>query len=77
MKSYDKIRRAIDIVRITHSLYIIDTKSIVNGFRLNFLEVNFGKFWFMILGDKSHYKHILKINSIIAEKNSVIFDFSW
>ena len=76
MKSYNKIRRAIDIVRVSHSLYIVDTKSILNWIRLNFLKANFGKFQFMILGDKSHNKHILKINSIIAETNSVIFDFS-
>ena len=76
MKSYNKIRRAIHIVCVSHSLYIVDTKSILNWFQMNFLKANFGKFQFVILGDKSHSKHILKINSIIAETSSVIFDFS-
>ena len=40
------------------------TKSILNWFRLNSLKANPAKFQFMILGDKSHHKHILKINSI-------------
>ena len=34
----------------------------VNWFRLNSLKTNPGKFEFTILGDKSHHKHILKIN---------------
>ena len=46
---------------------ISDIKSILNWFRLNSLKANPGKFQFMILGDKSHHKHILKINSIKAE----------
>ena len=44
-----------------------DTKSILNWFRLNSLKANPGKFQFMILGDKSHHKHELKINSIKVE----------
>ena len=36
-------------------------------FRLNSLKANPGKFQFMILGDKSYQKPILKINSIIFE----------
>ena len=48
---------------------VSDTKSILNWFRLNSLKVNHGKFQFMILGDKSHHKHELKINSIKVEAN--------
>ena len=44
-----------------------DTKSILNLFRLNSLKANPGKFQFMILGDKSHHKHELKINPIKVE----------
>ena len=49
-----------------------DTKSILNWFRLNSLKANPGKFQFMILGDKSHQKHILKINSIKVEASDDI-----
>ena len=41
--------------------------SILNWFRLNSLKANPGKFTFMILGYKSHHKHVLKINSIKVE----------
>ena len=43
---------------------IFDTKSILNWFRLNFLNANPGKFHFMFLGDTFHRKHISKINLI-------------
>ena len=46
---------------------VSDTKSILNWFRLNSLKANTGKFQFMILGDKSHQKHELKVNSIKVE----------
>ena len=46
---------------------VSDTKSILNWFRLNSLKANPGKFQFMILGDRSHHKHELKINSIKVE----------
>ena len=46
---------------------VSDTKSILNWFRLNSLKANPGKFQFMILGNKSHHKHIFKINSIKVE----------
>ena len=45
---------------------IYDTKSILNWFRFNSWKANPGKFQFMILGGKSHLKHI-KINSIKVE----------
>ena len=51
---------------------VSDTKSILNWFRLNSLKVNPGNFQFMILGDKSHHKHILKINSIKVEASNDI-----
>ena len=37
-------------------------KNILKWFRLNSLKANPGKFQFMIFGDKTCYKHILKIN---------------
>ena len=39
-------------------------KNILKWFRLNSLKANPGKLQFMVLGDKTCYKHILKINSI-------------
>ena len=51
---------------------VSDTKSILNWFRLNSLKANPGKFQFMIPGDKSHHKHILKINSIKVEASDDI-----
>ena len=51
---------------------VSDTKSILNWFSLNSLKANPGKFQFMILGDKSHHKHILKINSIKVEASDDI-----
>ena len=41
---------------------ICTMKNILKWFRLNSLKANTGKFQFMILGDKSCYEHILKIN---------------
>ena len=46
---------------------ICDTKSILNWLRLNSLKANPEKFQFMIFGDKSYHKHILKMNSIKIE----------
>ena len=46
---------------------VSDSKSILNWFRLNSFKANPGKFQFMILGDRSHHKHELKINSIKVE----------
>ena len=46
---------------------VSDAKSILSWFRLNFLKASPGKLQFMILGDKSHHKHVLKINSIKVE----------
>ena len=40
---------------------ISDTKSILNWFRLNSFKTIPEQFQFKNLGDKSHYKHILKI----------------
>ena len=51
---------------------VSDTKRILNWFRLNSLKANPGKFQFMMLGDKSHHKHILKINLIKVEASDDI-----
>ena len=51
---------------------VSDKKRILNSFRLNSLKANPGKFQFMILGDKSHHKHILKINLIKIEASDDI-----
>ena len=51
---------------------VSDTKSILNWFRLNSLKANPGKFQFMILGDKSHHRHILNINSVKVEASDDI-----
>ena len=49
-----------------------DTKSTLNWFRLNSFKANPGEFQFLIFGDKSHYKHELKINSIKVEASDDI-----
>ena len=46
---------------------IFDTKCILNWSWLNSLKANPGKVQLMILVDKSHHKHILKITSIKVE----------
>ena len=48
-------------------IYFLIQKNILNWFRLNSLKANLGKFQFMILRDKPHRKHVLKINSIKVE----------
>ena len=52
---------------------ISDTEIILNWFRLTFLKANLGKFQLMILEDKSHHKHVLKINSIKVEVSDDVF----
>ena len=44
-------------------------KNVLKLFMLNSLKANPGKFQFMILGDKTRYKHILKINSICVQSS--------
>ena len=51
---------------------VSETKSILNWFRLNYLKASPGKFQFLILGDKSHHKHILNINSTKVEASDDI-----
>ena len=51
---------------------VSDTKRTLNWFRLSSLKANPGKFQCMILGDKSHHKHILEINSIKVESSDDI-----
>ena len=48
---------------------ICTMKNILKWFRLNSLKANSGKLQFMILGDKTCYKHILKINSICVQSS--------
>ena len=47
-------------------------KNVLKWFRLNSLTANPGKFQFMILGDKTCYKHILKINSTCVQSSDDI-----
>ena len=44
-------------------------KNILKWLRLNFVKANPGKFQFMIIGDKTCYKHILKINSTCVQSS--------
>ena len=50
-----------DLPKIKMDL-ICTMKNILKWFRLNSLNANPGKFQFIILGDKTCYEHILKIN---------------
>ena len=52
-----------DLPKIKEDL-ICTMKNILKWFKLNSLKANPRKFQFMILRDKTCYKHILKINSI-------------
>ena len=53
-----------DLAKIKEDL-ICTMKNVLKWFMLNSLKANPGKFQFMILGDKTCYKHILKINSTV------------
>ena len=44
-------------------------KNVLKWFMLNSLKANLGKFQFMILSDKTCYKHILKINSTCVQSS--------
>ena len=44
-------------------------KNVLKSFMLNSLKANPGKFQFMILGDKTCYKHISKFNSICLQSS--------
>ena len=46
-------------------------KNILKWFRLNSLKANPGKFQFIILGDKTCYKHILKINLTCVQSSEM------
>ena len=50
-----------DLPKIKEDL-ICTMENILKWFRLNSLKANPGKFQFMIFGDKTCYKHMLKIN---------------
>ena len=53
-----------DLAKIKEDL-ISTIKNVLKWFMLYSLEANPGKFQFMILGDKTCCKHILKINSTV------------
>ena len=55
-----------DLAKIKQGL-ICTMKNILKWFMLNSLKANPGKFQFMILGDKTCYKHILNINSTCVQ----------
>ena len=57
-----------DLAKIKGDL-ICTMKNVLKWFMLNSLKANPGKFQFMILGDKTCYKHILKINSICVQSS--------
>ena len=44
-------------------------KSVLKWFMLNSFKANPGKFQFMILSDKTCYKHVLKINSTCVQSS--------
>ena len=57
-----------DLPKIKENL-ICTMKNILKWFKLNSSKYNTGKFQFMILGNKTYYKHILKINSTCVQPN--------
>ena len=57
-----------DLTKIKEDL-IFTMKNILKWFMLNSLKANPGKFQFMILGDKTCYKHVLKINSTCVQSS--------
>ena len=57
-----------DLPKIKEYL-ICTTKNILKWFRSNYLKTNPGKFQFMILDDKTCYKHILKINLTFVQSS--------
>ena len=63
-KGYQKLRKI---------WFLIQKVLFLNWFRLNSLKANPGKFQFMILGDKSHHKQILKINSTKVKASDDIY----
>ena len=61
-----------DLPKIKEDL-ICTMKNILKWFRLNSLKANPGKFQFMIVGDKTCYEHILKINlNFVQSRDEVI-----
>ena len=57
-----------DLPKIKKDLICV-MKNILKCFRLNSVKFNLEKFQFMILGDKSCYEHILKINLTCAQSS--------
>ena len=57
-----------DLAKIKEDM-ICTIKNVLKWFMLNSLKANPGKFQFIILGDKTCYKHILKINSTCVQSS--------
>ena len=57
-----------DLAKLKEDL-ICTMKNVLTWFMLNSLKANPGKFQFMILGDKTCYKHISKFNSICLQSS--------
>ena len=57
-----------DLPKIKEDL-ICTMKNILKWFRLNSLKANPGKFQFIILGGKTCYEHILKLNSTCVQSS--------
>ena len=57
-----------DLPKITENLRCT-MKSILKWFRLNSLKANPGNFQFMILGDKTCYKHTLTLQAPISQND--------
>ena len=57
-----------DLRKVREDL-ICTMKNLLKWFRLNSLKANPGKFQFMIIGDKTCYKHILKIDSTCVQSS--------
>ena len=60
-----------DLPKIKKDL-ICTMKSILKWFKLNSLKTNPGKFQFMILRDKTCYKHILKTNLTCVQSSDAV-----
>ena len=64
-----------DLPKIEEDL-ICTIKNILKWFRLNSLKANPGKFQFMIVGDKTCYEHILKINLTFVQSSDDVVQSS-
>ena len=60
-----------ELAKIKEDL-ICTMKNVLKWLMLNSLKADAGKFQFMILGDKTCYKHILKINSTCVQSSDAV-----